>query len=69
MKRKTCKQSKDSNPNWLEKMEVELSERFVRDQVEVFLSGSPRGMKFSDKQILGDNKILGYSCEGLIGSK
>jgi len=66
MNRKTCNQSKNDNPNWLEKTTLPELNRIEYNFTECFLDGSLKAMKFSDKQMLGDGKILGYSCEGLI---
>ena len=67
--RKSCYQSKKDNPNWGEKIILPELNRIEYNFTECFLDYSPKVMKFSDKQILGDGKMLGYSCEGLIGNK
>jgi len=62
MKRLNCKESKDSNPNWLEKIDLEIAERMVKNQVEVFLSGDPKIMRFEDSIISYGGVVSGYSC-------
>ena len=62
MARKTCAQSKNDNPNWLEKIDLEVAERIVKNQVEVFLSGDPKIMRFEDSIISYGGVVGGYSC-------
>ena len=64
--RKTCKQSKDDNPNWGEKINLEATTVVPISITECFIGGGPSVMKFTDKQMLGSSGVLSYSCEGLI---
>ena len=61
--RKRLEQSRLDNPNWLEKIENELSERFVKEQAEIILYSSPSVLKFKDSTIVGGKGILSYSSE------
>ena len=67
--RKRLEQSRLDNPNWLNKINLPELNRIEYSFTECFLDDNAKVMKFSDKQILGDGKILGYSCEGLVGGK
>ena len=63
--RKTCKQSKDSNPNWGEKLQTECSLRKTFNITECF-SGNPRVVKFSDNLVINQNGLnMAYSSTGL----
>ena len=64
--RKTCKQSKDDNPNWGEKINLEATTVVPISITECFIGDGPKVMKFTDKQMLGGSGVLSYSCEGLI---
>ena len=64
--RKTCKQSKDSNPNWGKKINLEATTVEPINITECFIGDGPKVMKFTDKQIFGSSGVLSYSCEGLI---
>jgi len=66
MRRNNCKQTKDNNPNWKTKVNLPELDRVEINTTECFLNSGLKVMKFSDKQLLSDGKILGYSCEGLI---
>ena len=66
MKRKNCKQSKDDNPNWGEKINLEATTVVPISITECFIGDGPKVMKFTDKQMLGGSGVLSYSCEGLI---
>ena len=66
--RKTCKQSKDDNPNWGEKIDNELSERNTTTNIYVVGSNSVgvpsfKPLRFMDYIITNNNKMLSYSCE------
>ena len=61
--RKRLEQSRLDNPNWLEKIENELSERFAKEQIDIILDSSPSVIKFKDSTIIGGNGILSYSSE------
>ena len=64
--RKTCKQSKDNNPNWGKKIDLEATTVVPVSITECFIGDGPKVMKFTDKQMLGSSGVLSYSCEGLI---
>ena len=64
--RKTCKQSKDDNPNWGKKINLEATTVVPISITECFIGDGPKVMKFTDKQMLGGPGVLSYSCEGLI---
>lgn len=64
--RKTCQQSKDDNPNWGEKINLEATTVVPISITECFIGDGPKIMKFTDKQMLGDSELLSYSCEVLI---
>ena len=64
--RKTCKQSKDDNPDWGKKINLEATTVVPISITECFIGDGPKIMKFTDKQMLGSSGVLSYSCEGLI---
>ena len=64
--RKTCKQSKDDNPNWDEKINLEATIVVPISITECFIGDGPKIMKFTDKQMLGSSGVLSHSCEVLI---
>ena len=59
--RKTCKQSKDDNPNWLEKTTLPELNRIEYDFTECFLGGGI--LKFKDNMLFDGIKIASYSSE------
>ena len=61
MKRKNCKQSKDSNPNWLEKVILPELNRIEYNFTECFLGGGI--LKFKDNILFDGKKIASYSSE------
>ena len=64
--RKTCQQSKDDNPNWGKKIDLEATTVVPISITECFIGDGPKIMKFTDKQMLGSSGVLSYSCEELI---
>ena len=64
--RKTCQQSKDDNPDWGKKINLEAATVVPISITECFIGDGPKVMKFADKQMLGSSGVLSYSCEGLI---
>ena len=63
MNRKNCTKSKNEDPNWLEKKEIELSERFFLESADVCLSGSRKVIEFNDQYLMNANEqLLAYSC-------
>ena len=64
--RKTCKQSKDNNPDWGKKINLEATTVVSISITECFIGDGPKVMKFTDNQIFGSSGVLSYSCEGLI---
>ena len=64
--RKTCQQSKDDNPDWGEKINLEATSVVQISITECFIGDGPKVMKFTDKQMIGGSGVLSYSCEGLI---
>ena len=64
--RKTCQQSKDDNPDWGKKINLEATIVVPISITECFIGDGPKVMKFTDKQIFGSSGVLSYSCEGLI---
>ena len=59
--RKTCKQSKDDNPNWLEKVVLPELNRIEYNFTECFLGGGI--LKFKDNILFDGKKIVSYSSE------
>ena len=59
--RKTCKQSKDGNPNWLEKTTLPELNRIEYNFTECFLNSSI--LKFKDNILFDGIKIASYSTE------
>ena len=59
--RKTCKQSKDNNPNWLEKNTLPELNRIEYNFTECFLGGGI--LKFKDNILFNGKKIVSYSSE------
>ena len=57
--RKTCKQSKDSNPNWLGKTTLPELNRIEYNFTECFLGGGI--LKFKDNILFDGKKIVSYS--------
>ena len=64
--RKTCQQSKDDNPDWGKKINLEATTVVPISITECFIGDGPKVMKFTDKQMLGGSEVLSYSCEVLI---
>ena len=64
--RKTCQQSKDDNPDWGKKIDLEATTVVPISITECFIGDGPKVMKFTDKRMLGGSEVLSYSCEGLI---
>ena len=62
--RKTCKQSKDNNPDWGKKINLEATTVVSISITECFIGDGPKVMKFTDNQIFGSSGVLSYSCEG-----
>jgi len=60
--RKTCKQSKDNNPNWLEKIILPELNRMEYNFTECFLGGD-RILIFRDNISFDGIKIASYSSE------
>ena len=60
--RKTCQQSKDDNPNWLEKVILTELNRIEYNFIECFLDGD-RILKFRDNISYDGIKIASYSSE------
>ena len=54
--RKTCKQSKDDNPNWLEKATLPELNRIEYNFTECFLGGGI--LKFKDNILFDGKKIV-----------
>ena len=68
MKRKNCKQSKDSNPNWGKKIKLESPDRNITNNIYVVgsygvRSPSFKSIRFMDSIITSGNKTLSYSSE------
>ena len=63
MKRKTCKQSKDSNPNWLEKVILPELNRIEYNFTECFLGDGDKILKFKDNISFDGIKIASYSTD------
>ena len=59
--RKTCKQSKDNNPNWLGKTTLPELNRIEYNFTECFLGGGI--LKFKDNILFDGIKIASYSSE------
>lgn len=64
--RKTCKQSKDDNPDWGKKINLEATTVVSISITECFIGDGPKIMMFTDKQMIGSSRVLSYYCEGLI---
>lgn len=64
MNRKNCTKSRNEDPNWLEKVETELSQRFIEDSISIILLGSRKVLEIKDSYITNNNAtLLSYSCE------
>ena len=63
--RKTCKQSKDSNPNWDKKIDLETTTEDPINITECFIGDGPKVIRFKDKRLSYGSGIFSYSCEGL----
>ena len=64
--RKTCQQSKDDNPDWGKKINLEAATVVPISITECFIGDGPKVMKFTDKRLSYGSGIFSYSCEGLI---
>ena len=62
MKRKTCAQSKNDNPNWGEKIDLDNPQKKVKLITECFISSGPKVMKFEDSTLSYGGIVSGYSC-------
>lgn len=62
MKRKTCKQSRDGNPNWLEKILLPDLNKIDYNLTECFISFGDKVVKFEDKHLSDGGKCVSYSC-------
>lgn len=61
--RKNCYQSKDSNPNWLEKIILPELNRIEYNFTECFLGSGDRILRFVDNISYDGNKLVSYSSE------
>ena len=62
MKRKTCKQSKDNNPNWGKKVLLPDLNKLDYNITECFISLEDKIIKFGDKHLSDGGKCVSYSC-------
>ena len=62
MRRKTCVQSKNDNPSWGEKIELNNPQGKTSSITECFISNGPKVMKFEDTVISYGGVVGGYSC-------
>lgn len=62
MKRKTCNQSKNDNPNWGEKMDLDNPQSKTKLITECFISDGPKVVKFEDSIVSYSGIVSGYSC-------
>lgn len=62
MKRKTCKQSKDSNPNWMDKILLPDLNRLDYNITECFSSSGNKVIMFIDKHLSDEGRCVSYSC-------
>ena len=61
--RKTCKQSKDNNPNWLEKINLQELKRIELNFTECFSDSNNKVLKFIDNILFDGKKIVSYSSK------
>lgn len=62
MARKTCAQSKNDNPSWGEKIDLDNPQKKVKLITECFISSGPRVVKFEDSTLSYGGVVSGYSC-------
>lgn len=62
MKRQNCKQSKDNNPNWLERILLPDLNRIDSNITECFTSFGDKVVMFEDKHLSDDGRCVSYSC-------
>ena len=62
MARKTCAQSKNDNPNWGEKIDLDNPQKNVKFITECFISSGPKVVKFEDSSVFYGGVLIGYSC-------
>ena len=61
--RKTCKQSKDNNPNWLGKITLPELKRIELNFTECLSDSNDKVLKFIDNILFDGKKIVSYSSE------
>lgn len=62
MARKTCTQSKNDNPNWGKKIDLDNPQSKTVETTECFISNGPKVIKFSDTTVSYGGVAGGYSC-------
>ena len=62
MARKTCIQSKNDNPNWGEKVNLDNPQSETKLITECFISSGPKVLKFEDSVVSYGGVVSGYSC-------
>ena len=62
MTKKTCSQSKNENPNWGEKIDLDNPQSETKLITECFISSGPKVVKFEDSTISYSGIVSGYSC-------
>lgn len=63
MKRPSCKQSKDNNPNWGEKIELPETTSTEVSGVICFADGRDKPIgKYRDSRLDCNEKMVSYSC-------
>ena len=62
MKRPSCKESKDNNPNWGEKMDLPESKRIHTNGVVCFSNSTEKKVtKYYDSGLYYGDDLVGYS--------
>ena len=62
MARKTCSQSKNENPSWGDKINLDDPQSETKLITECFISSGPKVMKFEDTAVSYGGVVGGYSC-------
>lgn len=61
--RKSCKQSRNDNPNWLEKINLAELKRIELNFTKCFSNSNEKVLRFVDNILFDGKKIVSYSSE------
>lgn len=61
--RKRCEQSKNDNPNWLKKINLQELRRIELNFTECFSDSNEKVLKFVDDILFDGKKMVSYSSE------